>query len=260
MKRLILGGVIALLASLVGLSIVGFIGLYEDVRVVAVASNSSNNIDPSTLDDLEIIPKYPGAVLVEDLRRKSTWRRVKLKVPTDIRTMFSFYNQALTRDGWALVSENIYTWSDPNGQVPWHLDLYLGGEAFEDGTSGTTLLINRWSTIDNLPVYPGTEQFTLKTTTGQGPKLGKLTYETNATSTKIAEFYENALPLYGWNLDARSPIDNDAQSALLFVSSRNAPNKATIQLWMRVQWHIMDDGLIQVELHTASKEIDLGDF
>lgn len=264
MQRLLMGTAVVLLLLWGGIAMLGFISGSERSRVILVSPNLASPIDQSMVDDLAVVPKFPGATLAEDIREGYTWRRIKFRVPIDIEKMFQFYSKALTRNGWSYVSEDFYTWADPKRQVPWHLDVYLGGEAFEDGTSGVTFILSRWATVEKLPVYPKTNQFTLTTKNEQGSRIDALTYETYAAPEQLVEFYKEKLTIYGWNLveqpQPQSNLGSNGSTELFFASFRNNSNGNTIQMSLWVLLASSVNGQTRVELKATGAEIDWGNF
>lgn len=235
-----------------------FIGEQVTTRVVAVTSRPWSNSNLKQLDDGTHIPQYPGGTLTEDVRDSSTWRRLEFRVPTDYETMLKFYEEALTQQGWKRLSDTIYTWSDPTEMTPWQVDMYLSGKAFEEKVSGITMILSHWSKIDQLPVYPGTQQFTLITKNNYGARTDLLMYQTGASPTLVAEFYKNELPTYGWSsVDSASKGARDT-APLVFSSDIRGPASNGIRLFLSIQISIDPQGQTHITLQETGMPYDLG--
>lgn len=235
---------------------------------------------PANLPDIEHIPIYPNAVVLEALNKSETSRRLTYEVNEGIEKVDAFYIGSLADRGWARVEDieqstyayfSTYTWTDPNGPVPWHLKLDV---ALEDGQSGGTraiLIYGRFPQIaDSLPTYPDAQQVVIEYKEEAGElwhvspvRVTTMTYLSNAAVRDIEEYYNSTMHEYGWmffEVGGRGPVNFQTGSitskdGLFFLGRRPGP---TDQTSVAIDLHITvkpeQNGGIRVQLEVREEE------
>jgi hypothetical protein len=166
----------------------------------------------ATFPDIAHVPIYPQATVTftktEGLRSNSLTYRVADRADT----MSAFYQQILPQQGWQLRDDRPpyawYSWTDPNGQLRWQLQLVVVIDATVGGSE--TIVGLDYGRVPNpaagLPLYPDAQQTDVTHATIQKQSAGgtkpaqvtEISYLSNASSQAIAAFYATALPEDGW--------------------------------------------------------------
>ncbi len=266
MRRLLYGVVIALLIMTVGFVISGSLQV------------SSNAL--ADFPDIEHVPIYPGASISKTISDPRAPRFIEYHVQENANKVTAFYQNALAEKNWLLGTSaggyNRYSWTDPAGKLPWHLDLTMTAEAWDASNTIVTLEYYRYPDMEEgLPAYPDARQ--VQVTHSDGTlSVGKVNYParmtdktflTDASLQQIVDFYNSALPEAGWlfidpssgALVQKQAGDISSQDGLYFRSNRFGQNlQSTVNDLLSITATGQKDGSIFVTLHIAETELTAG--
>lgn len=158
----------------------------------------------------EYIPLYPGTVLMRNVDL-DTSHIVEFEVPADVSRVRAFYEYILPKYGWSLLyrtGSGHYSWTDPKGLAPWHLDVDLSiGGRLGSGRAGVDLLYKRYPDANKIPLYPGAQNIEVSAggSDTSSPAFCRntatvtnTTFLTMASPTEVESYYKALLPTHGW--------------------------------------------------------------
>jgi hypothetical protein len=182
--------------------------------VSTVQTNSRETVVTPTdvaqvgIPDKQLIPIHSKITSFRIDNESYAYRRLSYLAPVEEAEMHEFYRKALGEHGWHAVNGayTTYSWTDPLGVTPWHLDLDVSVTPAVGGGSDVLLIYYRWPDVSKLPIYHDAQQ--IEKTSAQIPQEGKhfvrplvlttTTYLTNAKIDDIRNYYYSNLPPYGW--------------------------------------------------------------
>jgi hypothetical protein len=219
----------------------------------------------SDIPDGQYIPLYPGALLTVVYEESFTHRLVWYEVPPETRRIEKFYEDTMPKYGWTSIdsipSNQEYSWTDPQGNVPWHIYLSVGVSPIskEGRQSGIILSYSRYPDADKLPMFAGAEQ--IEVSAGEkkefcSDSVTNTTYLVDATSESIESFYREVLPTHGWVVSTPSE-GITSQTGLLFVSDHplDFPNYLLMRLSITAQPASSNLARVVLKLNTCKRRI-----
>jgi hypothetical protein len=236
---------------------------------------------PANLPDIEHIPIYPNAVVLEALNESETSRRLRYEVSDSIEKVDAFYKGSLADRGWVRVKDveqnsypyfYTYTWSNQSDPTPWHLKLDV---ALEDGQSGGTraiLIYGRFPQIgDSLPTYPGAQQIVIEYREEAGKlwhvspvRVTTMSYLSDAAVQDIEEYYNSNMHEYGWmffEVGGRGPVNFQTGSitskdGLFFLGRRpGSTDETSVAVNLHITARPEQNGGIRVQLEVREEEM-----
>jgi hypothetical protein len=228
---------------------------------------------------LDYIPIFADSDL-QVVSRSSRWNKLTYQVNEDVKAVTKFYESNLPKHGWiarAAGSNSAnalshYLWTDPQGQVAWHMQMYIVLQPTDSNGTHVTLEVGRYPyTESNLPVYRNTEQPQLTVVEEQNPKWKGIirtitkTFVTTATEDEIANYYNTTLPDYGWMFFRRGenpgPVSSQtgdiaSGEGLYYASNRPDPTSmSSFAIDLFITAHHVKNGQLEIQLKVIETEV-----
>jgi hypothetical protein len=268
-----------------GLALVGFL-VFTQLNSSTRKSLSGTQPTPYVqLGDIEHIPVYPGAEVIEVAEGSILERRLSYRVAADTSMVKAYYESELSSRGWTWLYstsqlDSHYSWTDPGASLPWHLDLNVTIQPHEErGGTKVSIIYGRYPDADvNLPVYPDASSIEIEhlqeprsNEDGRGDYPMRITsksYKAVAEPEDIANFYNSTLTPYGWQFfDMRTleyathqTGDITSPNGIFFIGHRKGSKQGTfvkIELTVTASQPQLPDGTTFVVLRVKEDEFDM---
>jgi hypothetical protein len=254
---------------------------------VSSKQNTQHAPTSAILPDSEYIPLYPSATIIET---SDKWpeslriRRLRLEAPDTRDKVEMFYKQELPRIGWLLDYDSsehgapylslYYTWIDPEGSLPWDMELDMGVESKPDSKAEVRIDYNRIPNVENMPLYADAQEVKVYHEEipgdlelgGYPVRITTKTFVTRASQQEITDYYNATLPECGWFFSgmfsgfANSQTGN-LQEGLLFRGTRRGRMATetspgtTIEIKLSITAKPEADGQLRVQLRATQTAV-----
>jgi hypothetical protein len=239
---------------------------------------------PANLPDIEHIPIYPNALVLEALNESETSRRLTYEVNDGIEKVDAFYKGSLADRGWVRVKDveqssypyfYTYTWSDQSDPTPWHLKLDVALEDEQSSGTKAMLIYGRFPKIvGSLPMYPDAQRVAIEYREEAGEvwyvspvRITTMSYLSHASTKDIENYYNSTMHEYGWmffEVGGRGPVNFQtgkitAKEGLYFLGRHpGTTNETAVAIDLYITAQPDPNGGVHVQLEAREVETKTG--
>jgi hypothetical protein len=225
-----------------------------------VLAVSNQAISTPALDELDVIPLYPGAEQLSQFVNSATIGSVGFAFWTDASPdeVLSYYRTYYDQRDWSLEKEvrqeefyfSYFLNTDQKG-IRRYVSLRI--EMRGDKNTGGDVELDRWPDPDKIPLYPNAQETTTRYEMDPVYLVANriITYNVQASVQEIQSYYNNSLPMYGWLKEGTLETPQPG-SAFSYTRGR-----AQIDYGVQLYTQSLNDKQTQVELHISGTGITM---